>query len=197
MDKAVYKWLLAVRSKNAVVNTLILKEKSSIFTKALGITDFFPSDGWITGWKRRFNISFKKISGEGASCTSEMVSPWKETSLPTLLSNYDLKDIYNDDEFGLFYQMHLEKSLHLKKEQCIGGKQSKVRITGMAASNALGGKIPMFVIGKSFKVCCFKGIKKKPCRHRAQKKSWMTSDLFEEWIRELDCKFQFEDRKLL
>ena len=26
-DKAVYKWLLAVRSKNAVVNTLILKEK--------------------------------------------------------------------------------------------------------------------------------------------------------------------------
>ena len=27
LDKAVYKWLLAVRSKNAVVNTLILKEK--------------------------------------------------------------------------------------------------------------------------------------------------------------------------
>ena len=40
LDKAVYKWLLTVRSKNAVVNTLILKEKSSIFTKAFGITDF-------------------------------------------------------------------------------------------------------------------------------------------------------------
>ena len=101
MDKAVYKWLLAVRSKNAVVNTLILEEKSSIFAKAFGITDFVPSDGWITRWKRRFNISFKKISGERASCTPEMVSPWKETSLPTLLSNYDLKNIYNGDEFGL------------------------------------------------------------------------------------------------
>ena len=169
LDKAVYKWLLAVRSKNAVVNTLILKEKSSIFAKAFGITDFVPSDGWITRWKRRFNISFKKISGEGASCTPEMVSPWKETSLPTLLSNYDLKDIYNADEFGLFYQMHPEKSLHLKKEQCIGGKQSKFRITGMAASNALGDKISMFVIGKSVKPRCFKRIKKKPCRYRAQK----------------------------
>ena len=115
LDKAVYKWLLAVRSKNAVVNTLILEEKSSIFAKAFGITDFVPSDGWITRWKRRFNISFKKISGERVSCTPEMVSPWKETSLPTLLSSYDLKVIYNATKFGLFYQMHPEKSLHLKK----------------------------------------------------------------------------------
>ena len=52
LDKVVYKWLLAVRSKNAVVNTLILKEKSSIFAKAFGITDFVPSDGWIMRWKR-------------------------------------------------------------------------------------------------------------------------------------------------
>ena len=66
----------------------------------------------------------------------------------------------------------------------------------MAASNALGDKIPMFVIGKSVKPRCFKGIKKKPCRYRAQKKSWMTSDLFEEWVRGLDCIFQREDRKI-
>ena len=92
--------------------------------------------------------------------------------------------------------MHPEKSLHLKKERCIGGKQSKVRITGMATSNALGDKIPMFVIGKSVKPRCFNGIKKKPCRYRAQKKSWKTSDLFEEWVRELDHKFQREDRKI-
>ena len=173
-----------------------MQSSISIFGKAFGITDFVPSNGWITHWKRRFNISFKKISGEGASCTPEMVSPWKETSLPTLLSNYDLKDIYNTDEFGLFHQMHPEKSLHLKKEQCIGGKQSKVKITGMAVSNALGDKISIFLVSKLVKPCCFKGIKKKPCRNRAQKKSRMTSDLFEEWVHELDHKFQSEDRKI-
>ena len=138
-------------------------------TKAFGITYFVPSGSWITRWKRRFNISFKKVNGEGVSCTPEMDSPWKETSLPTLLSKYDRKDIYNADEFGPFHQMHPEKSLHLKKEQCIGGKQSKFRIIGLAASNALGDKIPMFVISKSVKPGCFKGIKKKPCRYRAQK----------------------------
>ena len=52
LDKAVYKWLLAVRSKNTVINTLILKEKSIIFAKAFGITDFVLSDGWIMHWKR-------------------------------------------------------------------------------------------------------------------------------------------------
>ena len=103
------------------------------------------------------------------SCTPEVDSPWKETILATLLSKYDRKDIYNADEFGPFYQIHPEKSLHLKKEQCIGGKQSKFRITGMAASNALGDKISMFVIGKSVKPRCFKRIKKKPCRYCAQK----------------------------
>ena len=71
------------------------------------------------------------------------------------LTNYDLQNIYNAGEFGLFYQMHPEKSLHLKKGKCIGGKESKVRITGMAASNALGDKIPMFVIVKSLNPHCF------------------------------------------
>ena len=38
-----------------------------------------------------------------------MVNAWKETSLPTLLSNYDLKDIYNTDEFELFYKCMTKK----------------------------------------------------------------------------------------
>ena len=67
-----------------------------------------------------------------------MVAPWKEKSLPTLLSLYKLEDIYNADEFGLFYQCMLDKTLAFKSEKCIGGKDSKVRLTGMAAANAIG-----------------------------------------------------------
>ena len=33
-----------------------------------------------------------------------MVAPWNETTLPALLSKYDLKDIFNADGFDLFYQ---------------------------------------------------------------------------------------------
>ena len=76
-----------------------------------------------------------------------MTASWEQTTLPTVLSNYNLADIYNADEFGLFYQALPEKSLHLKSEECVGGKHSTIRLTGMAAANALSEKLPMFVIG--------------------------------------------------
>ena len=102
-----------------------------------------------------------------------MVAPWNETTLPTLLSKYDLKDIFNADEFGLFYQCLPNKTYHFKGQKCSGGKNSKVRLTGMAAGNAIGEKLLMFVIGKSKTPRCFKHIKNLPCKYKSQKKSWM------------------------
>ena len=125
-----------------------------------------------------------------------MINAWKETSLATLLSNYELKDIYNADEFGLFYKCVINKTYQLKSEKRSGGKLSKIRITGMATANAVGDKIPMFVIGNSQKPRCFKNVKFLPCRYRNQKKSWMDGALFEEWVRELDQKFASEGRSI-
>ena len=78
----------------------------------------------------------------------------------------------------------------------MGGKHSKIRLTGMAAANALGQKLPMFVIGKLAKhsVSQESGIFHADIEH---KKNWMDSILFEEWIRELDSKFQREGRKIV
>ena len=59
-----------------------------------------------------------------------------------------------------------------------------------------GDKLPMFIIGKSQKPRCFKNIKTLPCRYRGQKKIWMDSTLFEEWVRELDSQFEKENRKV-
>ena len=46
-----------------------------------------------------------------------MVAPWNETTLPKLLSKYDLKDIFNADEFGLFYQCLPNKTYHFKGQK--------------------------------------------------------------------------------
>ena len=126
-----------------------------------------------------------------------MVASWFETTLPTILSNYKLENIFNADEFGLFYQCLPNKTFHLKSEKCSGGKNSKIRITGLAAANAVGDKLPMFVIGKSKTPRCFKNVTSLPCRYRSQKKSWMDSAIFEEWTRELDAMFQKQDRKIV
>ena len=125
-----------------------------------------------------------------------MTAPWTKTTLPTILSKYELKDIFNADEFGLFYQCLPDKTFNLGSEMCSGGKKSKIRLTGMAA-NALGEKLEMFVIGKTSSPRCFKYIKSLPCRrYRNQKKSCMTGELFEEWVKGLDRGFRVKDKKM-
>ena len=72
---------------------------------------------------------------------------------------YPLENIFNADEFGLFYQFLPNKTLHLKGEKCSGGKHSKDRLTGLATGNACGERIQMFAIGKFVK----QGVKTLPC----------------------------------
>ena len=84
----------------------------------------------------------------------------------------------------------------MSPKQCSGGKHSKIRLTGMAMGNAKGERLPMLIIGKSRNPRCFKGVKRVPCRYRAQQKSWMSSELFEEWVKELDQNFGSKKRKI-
>ena len=77
-------------------------------------------------------------------------------------------------------------------KKCSRGKHSKLRLIGLTAGNALGEKLPLFILGISQRPRCFKHIKTIPCRYRAQKKSWMNVELFEESAKEVDKRFQRE-----
>ena len=100
---------------------------------------------------------------ESRSVSTEMTNAQNETSLPTILSRYKLKD--NANEFGLFYQGFPKKALHMKDEKCSGGKHGKLQLTEMAASSAARENLPIFVIGKSAKSRCFKNVKSLPYRY--------------------------------
>ena len=128
----------------------------------------------------RHGMTFQEVSGESEKVTKEMTAPWEEKTLPIILARYQLKDIFNVDEFGLFYEVLPSKSLHCRGKHCSGKKHSKVQLTGMAASNTLGEKISMFVIGKTASPRCFKHVRNLPRRCRSQKKAWKDGKLFEE-----------------
>ena len=60
--------------------------------------------------------------GEGKEVCYEMMTHGKTLLfLYFFLTNYK-NDIYNADEFDLFYKALPNKSLHLKKEKDVGGK---------------------------------------------------------------------------
>ena len=188
LEQALYTWFVQMRWQGVPVSGPVLREKALSYAKEMDIRDFIASNIWFDQWKSRHGVAFKAIAGEAQLCTLEMTAPWK--------LNYALRDIFNADEFGLFYKALPDKSMHLKSEDCVGGKCSKVRLTGLAAASATGEKLLIFVIGKSKKPRCFNGVRNLPCRYRAQNKSWMDSQLFEDWVREQDRKFEREGRKV-
>ncbi|KAG6912169.1 hypothetical protein DXG01_016777, partial [Tephrocybe rancida] len=66
------------------------------------------SEGWLTGFKTWFNLKQFKRHGEAASSTPEVVARERQRIddlIQDLIDNsgYELRDLYNMDETGLFY----------------------------------------------------------------------------------------------
>lgn len=118
-----------------------------------------------------------------------------------LLKNYNLDDVYNADEFGLFFKLMPDKSFVFKTESYHGGKLSKERVTVMACTNATGThKVKLFVIGKSKSPRCFKGVHTLPVPYDHQNRAWMTGELYIAWLKELDLqssKLQPLDQRII
>ncbi|GBM83828.1 Tigger transposable element-derived protein 4 [Araneus ventricosus] len=58
-------------------------------------------------------------------------------------------------------------------------------------------KQKLIVIGKSQKPRCFKNVKKLPVHYKSNKKAWMTSDLFQKYLRRWDKELTKKKRKVV
>ncbi|GBN25710.1 Tigger transposable element-derived protein 6 [Araneus ventricosus] len=121
-----------------------------------------------------------------------------ENIWPDIIHNYDEKNIFNADETDLFYKLTPNQTLKFKGEKCVGDKLSKVRITILVCAIMNGsGKHKLTVIGKSQKPRCFKNVKKLPVDYKSNKKAWMTSDLFQKYLRQWDKGLSKKKRKIV
>lgn len=117
----------------------MLQEKSLDFARQLNVTgDFKESLGWLQKFKARHGITGRTVCGESASVDVTSVEHWKKDVLPTIIKDYALRDIYNTDETGLFFNLLPSKTLAEKSDPCFGGKKSKQRITVLLTTNADG-----------------------------------------------------------
>ena len=107
---------------NLPISETIIKGKAINFAQELQVKEFHASNVWFEIWRGRLNVSFKAIAEEEKVVTTEMASLWWETHLPTILSQFELKDICNIDEFGLSYQALPTKTMKLKAKKFVGGK---------------------------------------------------------------------------
>lgn len=197
IEEALLKWFKYQRTNNVPINGPILQQKANDFAQRFG-EDFVCSSSWIQRFRARHGIVGGKMSGEAASVDKDTVDEWITQKWPTLCEGYSPEDIYNADETGLFYNMTPDRTLKFKGENCSGGKMSKTRLTIMVAANMTGScKRKLLVIGKSKKPRCFKNIRSLPVTYENNVKSWMTSEIFERWLRNWDAELKANNKKVL
>ncbi|XP_037576824.1 tigger transposable element-derived protein 6-like [Dermacentor silvarum] len=197
LEKVLVKWLLQARSSAINIDGAILKEKADLVALRLGIDGFKASNGWLDRFKKRNNIVYSRSCGESSTVDVSTVQEWKET-LPDLIAAYKPCDVFNADESGIFYNMQPEQTLTFKGDSCHGGKRSKERLTALFCANEDGSeKLPVLVIGKFGKPRCFKNIRTLPCSYDFNKKAWMTSSIFTNFLQRLDNKMGAKARKIL
>lgn len=124
VDKALLIWFTSSRDNKIKVDGLMLKSKAEEFAKKLGNDEFKASDGWLTNWKRRNEVTFKTECGESGSVDPESAAQWM-LSLDPILKEYEARDIFNADETGLLFKCDPKSTFAFKNDPCFGGKRSK------------------------------------------------------------------------
>ena len=138
------------------------------------------------------------LSGESADVKEEVVTDWTKR-LPDICKGYKLEDIFNADMTGLFYRTLPNRSMVVKGVACKGGKKAKDRMTALVACRAMGEKLKLLVIGRSAKPRAFQGYKLSSLgvTYTSNKKAWMTSQIFSDWLTSIYNKMKIQGRNIL
>ena len=197
VDAGLYQWFIAARAQSIPISGEILKSKAEELNQEIGCEEWTCSSGWLSRWKVRHNIKYRSVCGENAAVDRQVCDDWKEKTLLPILERYDPNDVYNADETGLYWRLLPDKTHAFSGEICTGGKLSKERITILVCTNMTGyEKLPLLAIGKFKKPRCFRGVTCLQTGYEANKNAWMTSTIFEEWIRKWDEKLKRKERKI-
>jgi len=174
-------------SKRAI-RTLARIEKEKMMKEGLSESVHFnASDGWAMNFIRRWGLRTKRLHGAAASVPQGYGEALEE--LQTNLARFELKNIYNMDETGLFYRLFPNRTYVLRSESTdtvrgIKEMSAKNRVTLYVCTNADGThKLPLGVIGKAAKPACF-SLRDIPSdmAYFSQERAWSDTMTMQQWF---------------
>ncbi|CAG8678596.1 5736_t:CDS:2, partial [Acaulospora morrowiae] len=118
--------------QNIPVSQDLLKMKAvELYNKAIKQGVQFPnfeaSNGWLKKFQNRYNICCKTITGESKFiCFDQVENGRKE--LQQIIATFNIDDVYNADETGLFFCLGLNKTLASKGDKVKGQEMKKPNI---------------------------------------------------------------------
>ena len=197
VGSALFLWFQQKLSQGARLSGPLLKQKATELAAAEG-TEFTPSDGWLSRWKSRHNIAYKKEQGEKQNADFPAAQQWKQHIVPAILQAYNRDDIFNADETGLYYRGLPDRGHCIRGDELLGGKKAMERITTLVCANMSGTeKRPLFIIGKSRQPRCFpRDPSRIPVDYGHSKNAWMTGEWFTKWLNKWDAELRCKRRRI-
>ncbi|KAF7334753.1 DDE-domain-containing protein [Mycena sanguinolenta] len=195
-------WVEQAMRDKVDVSGEVLRQKWTAFAVRCGVPEedrLALSSGWLDRLKKRLGLREFKRHGEAASADPKVVEEEKKRVQAVIKKGgFKACDVYNMDETGLFYGFPPDRGL--SKERHSGVKGNKVRLTYAFTVNADGSdKLEPFIIGKAKQPRSFQ---RRTARalgflYRNNAKAWMTTILYQEWIRNWDAELRLAGRQIL
>jgi DDE superfamily endonuclease/Tc5 transposase DNA-binding domain len=200
------------------------------------LRDFKASWNWYNNFLRRFKLKSGKLSGEllviylessssfrfaGEAASVDLaVVEQSQKDFQAILLEYNADDIYNLDEFGLFWKLLPDRSFifsppflssflpffHLTVRTVMlsveerGVKRPKSRVTGVLITNLSGtDKRTPILIGQAKIPQCWKKrhLKSLPVKYLNSKKAWMNGKLFQDTLLDLNKEMKKQNRNIV
>ena len=179
LNQLCWSWFNKSRSMNVPLSGPIIQETARKLAFDLKLPSFKASNGWLQGFIKSHNINLKVALDEDA----EDFEVYK--NLNTICNTYVPGNIFAVDEISLSWKALPDRV----------SKNSRDRVTLLVGMNALGEKLKGLVVGMRdtkrklsdnlhFTYCC-------------DKKSWLTEQIFTDWLQSCNEIFAKENRKVL
>jgi hypothetical protein len=167
----------------------IAKAKSIALSLSIPETDFKASWKWLRRFRMRRGLQKMLLHGEGAEVNkSDLGLLAALDDLYAIIAQYDLENVYNMDETGLFFRLLPRYSLLMVDEDISttkGKKKSKDRVSLIVCANAVRShKIPCALISKPKAPACIKD-RQWPIPYFIQAKAWMDVETCWKWFNEV------------
>lgn len=182
VEDALFCWVCDNNNDIVSLNSAVIRHHGE---RLLGNADrLLPEDhkinlkfwkGWLERFKDRFELRFRRVHGEALSADHDAIRNQMPCLLP-IIATYQLADIWNADEFGLFYrQPPCSKMSH---RPVSGFKKGKARILFLACCNNDGSeRMPLMIIGYTNKASSDLRFD-----YYSNRKGSMTKEPFFEWL---------------